>query len=313
MTYRTTSLPIVLAILLAPALSNAQEDPRKAQAEAVFAEGIKLHDAGKNAEALAKYQKAYEVYPTTNILFATARIEQLLGHSLEAIRHYREALKSPLLHPKNRELGKTYVVELEGLLGRIDVKAPAGAAFVIDGKRYMAPLDEPVDVEPGPVEIDAAVGGAKYVGKATVERGTRRELELRPVESHVTEPPPATERSSFWTTRHAIGATLGGLAVVAAGVGTVFLVVRNGHVSDAKDIVAANARPCAVPTAASCRAYDDARDGFGSAGTGAGVSFVASAALLGVGAAFLFWPDSKKETSFRLVPSGPGLSAVGTF
>ena len=127
MSIRPTVLGFALlcgALVLPSGPARAQEDPRKPQAETIFAEGIKLHDAGRNAEALEKYRRAYDVYPSANILFGIARLEQLLGRSLDSLRHYREALESPLLHPKNRELGKEYVAELEKQLGRFDVKAP---------------------------------------------------------------------------------------------------------------------------------------------------------------------------------------------
>ena len=89
---------LVLVVLSAtlvslPGVAFAQEDPRKAQAESAFAEGLKLHDANRDADALVKYRQAYSTYPTPNILFAIARMEQVLGQSVAAITHFREALK----------------------------------------------------------------------------------------------------------------------------------------------------------------------------------------------------------------------------
>lgn len=322
MSRRALQIPIVLALLALPTLAAAQEDPRKAQAEAVFMEGVKLHDAGKDVEALAKYQKAYDIFPTVNILFGIARLEQVLGRSLDAIRHLREAMRSPLLHPANRELGKKYLVDLEGKLGRVDIKGPKGLSCTVGGHEYVLPLAEPIDVVPDTIEVVGKLGDVRYDGRATAPLGRVTDIAMKAAASPLAVPsphpeipvePPAEPAASFWTTRHAVGVTLGGLAVVAAGIGTGFLVARGGHVSDGKDVVAATPQPCARPSDASCNAYDDARSGFQSAGTGAAISFIASGVLLGAGAAFFFWPDAKRETSVRVVPADRGVSLVGTF
>ena len=325
MSRRALQIPIVLALLTLSALAGAQDDPRKAQAEAVFMEGVKLHDAGKDVEALTKYQKAYDIFPTANILFGIARLEQVLGRSLDAIRHLREAMRSPLLHPANRDLGKKYLVELEGKLGRVDIKGPKGLSCTVAGREYILPLAEPIDVVPDTIEVVGKLGDVRYDGRATAPLGRVTDIAMKAAGAPTSPPavpaphpevqvePPAEPGASFWTTRRAVGASLGGLAVVAAGVATGFLVARGGHLSDGKDVVAATPQPCVRPSDASCSAYDDARSGFQSAGTGAAISFIASGVLLGAGAAFFFWPDAKRQTSVRLVPADRGVSLVGTF
>ena len=117
---------------------------------------MKLHDANKNAEALAKYKQAYEIFPTANILFGIARMEQLLGKTVDSVAHYREALKDRALHLRNQELGRVYVADLEKELALIDVKAPAGTTFTLAGKRYVTPLPEPLALEAGPIAIEGS-------------------------------------------------------------------------------------------------------------------------------------------------------------
>ena len=48
-------------------------DPRKAQAEAVFSDGLKEHDAQHEDPALAKFEEAYNIYPSPNVLFNIGR------------------------------------------------------------------------------------------------------------------------------------------------------------------------------------------------------------------------------------------------
>ena len=81
--------PFVSVALLASASvfvaapASAQDDPRKAQAEALFQEGLKLHDKDREADALEKFQKAYAIYPSPNTLVSVAREEQLVGRPLK--------------------------------------------------------------------------------------------------------------------------------------------------------------------------------------------------------------------------------------
>ena len=122
---KTRALWLGACLLLSTSVARAQDDPRKAQAEAVFAEGLKEHDAQHEEAALGKFEEAYKIYPSPNVLFNIGREEHLLGRWLEAIRNYRAALANELLNPNNVALAKTYIRELQTKLGRVEVTAPA--------------------------------------------------------------------------------------------------------------------------------------------------------------------------------------------
>jgi hypothetical protein len=307
---------LLLGLLLMCSAARADDDPRRKQAEPAFLEGLALHDAGREAEALGKFQKAYEIYPSPNALFQIARSEQLLGLPLDALRHYREALQSRLLHPKNLELGKGFVAELEGRLARVVIVGPAATKCRVAGADITLPLAEALDVEPGEIVASCTSGDGKQDGRATAVRGQLVRIELRsPTRSEAlaSEPPPLAPTRGFWTTRHTVGVALGGIAVVAAGVGGVFVGSREGHVADGKDVLAATAQPCAQPGAPSCAAYDDARSGVKSAETGAVVSFGAAAALGVTALVLILWPEQQREARMRVLPLGRDLSLTGTF
>lgn len=327
----TLLAPMALATFAVPA--HAQDDPRKAQAEPTFQEGVKLHEQKHPAEALEKFQKAYAIYPSPNTLVNIGREEQLLGRNLAALRHLREALRMPLLNPKSAAVAKQYVSELEAVLGRVEVKGPAGMTVTFDGQAHTLPLTDPLDFEPGTVHLDGKYGDTRYHGRTVAVAGKTVSLEMVPeppepatasapssnaangTASTFTPPPPLAGETSFWTTRHTIGVTFGALAVVSAGVGTGFLVAREGHVSDATSIASANPRACADVQSPACQSFKDANSAKSATETAAIVSFVAAGAL-GVGAAaLLLWPETSSSVGVRarVVPTGRGVSVVGSF
>jgi len=332
MSVRRSTLHALLAsaVLVAAPSAQAQEDPRKAQAEAAFGEGVKLHDAGRDREALEKYRRAYELYPTPNILFGIARLEQLLGRPLNALRSYREALGSPLLHPKNQELGRSYVAELETQVGRVDVKAPSGTILTFDGRRIVLPLERPLDVEPGSVVLEGTYGDTKYSGRAVVAAGGRVTLEMVPASSslppattvsaaHVEEPAPVTSGPSFWTGRRIAGA---GIVVAGAGAligGVLFLGSSSDHDDRAAALRRDNPQGCAGASGSSaiCGRLSDEVDAAGR-DRALGWVFLGGGTALALGGAALFvWPSSggapSNGTGLRVRPRGAGLELQGTF
>ena len=297
---------VFAALASLPHVAAAQEDPRKAQAEGVFAEGLKLHDANRDADALVKYQKAYAIYPTPNILFAIARVEQVLGQSLAAITHYREALKSPLLHLRNQELGKGYVAELEKKLARVILVGPAGLRVSIAGKEHRLPVDGVIDVEPGPVDARAELEGRTYAGRVETLAGTQAILELKSVQNTTTappssataplpvEPPPAAAGSGAMTTRNFTAGALAVVGVVGVGIGVAFLLKSEGQISDAiayRESVAGG--PCASRALASCDRYGSMLEDVKSSRDVATVAFVGGGVFLaGAAAVFFAWPKA---------------------
>ena len=161
---KTILLTALLMSLPLPALAQPgkkpAEDTRPAQGEKLYQEAMAAHNKGLEREALEKFKQAYDIYPTPNTLVAVARAEELTDQPLAAMRHYREALKNPLIHPKNATRAKDNIALLEKRLGRIEVKAPEGVMFVVDGQRFVTPLSAPIDVLPGTVAITGTLGNA---------------------------------------------------------------------------------------------------------------------------------------------------------
>lgn len=317
---------VASVLVLVPRVADAQDDPRKAQAESVFAEGLKLHDANHDGEALAKYRQAYGIYPTPNILFAVARLEQVLGQSLAAVTHFREALKSPLLHPRNRELGKTYIAELEKKLARVILVGPAGLRVTIAGKEHRLPVDGVIDVEPGSVAGHAEQDGRTYAGRVDTLAGSEAILELKPVQSAsssgaapagapVGEQPPPSGGEPSNATRNVLAGTLAAVGVVGLGVGLVFSLKAESQISDAttyRDSVAGG--PCSTRALPTCDRYASMLDDIKSTRDVSTVAFVGGAVFLaGAGAVFFAWPKRSSSAWAQPVFVGNGAALRGHF
>src|SRR5687768_1434746 len=119
---RLLTLAIAATLTFASLPASADDDPRKVRAEGVFKEGVKLHEAGKHEEALAKLREAYLIYQSPNTLGGIARVEQALGKKVDALHHYKEAVKNPLMHPENAAYARKAIAELEAETAHVDVK-----------------------------------------------------------------------------------------------------------------------------------------------------------------------------------------------
>jgi len=301
-----STFAIVSMFGVSASAQKTQDDPRRVEAIKLFQEGLKQYNNKMEAEALATYEKSYAIYPAPNTLVNIGLQEKILGRKLVALRHFREAMRSPLLAPEGLALAKKYVAELEPSFARIDLKGPSGMVVSLGNEDVTLPLPEPLDVEPGRITATGVMDGKRYDASATVAAGRVATIELH-------GPPGAEGKKNYWTSQHVTGVALGGAAVVAAGLGVGFLVVRNGHASDAKS----DANTCAPSAPTPCQSnYQSKKDSANSAQTGEIISFAAAAALA-VGAAVLLVPwQSKKEGSrvtARVVPSGQGILIDGTF
>lgn len=316
---------LVLLVFCATALAGpsalAAGDPRKAEADALFAEGKALYERESFDEALDKLDESYRVYPSPNTLVAIARVEQLLGRNVAATRHLREALKQPLLSPNNVPAARQRLAELEALVGRVEVQGPAGMKVSVGDLEARLPLEEPIDVEPGLVTARGELEGREYEASVESRAGEVVTMTFAPTSAEVAAmhvAPPAEPEASWWTTRRTLGVVVGGLAVVAAGVGGGFLAKAEGHVSDGNRIERATPEPCADVSSAACSDYQAAFDGFESSQKTAMISFIGAGALAVTSVALLFWPDGRKETArkgarMRVAPTVGGLSLTGTF
>jgi len=301
---RIFALASTMALVTALGVSaNAQkpmDDPRREDAARLFDEGMRLKESNRVQEALEKYEKSYALYPSPNTLLNIARNEQRLGRNLNAIRHYREALRSPLLPLDGVEYGKKYIAELEPSFAQLDLTGPTGLVVSLGHEEVRLPLPEPLDIEPEQVTAFGVLRGQRYEGSGKAVAGKVVTIEMK-VPGALTQVPNGS-RETYWTGEHMAGVTLGGLAVVAAGVGVGFLAARSAHVADTRSV---DSHACATTTSSACTQFRSAHDSAKTAAIVSGASFGA-AAVLGVAAGYLLWPKQKEgaRVSARVLPTG---------
>jgi hypothetical protein len=300
-------------LLLAVTPAHGQDDPRKVQAEASFQEAVKLHEKGRSADALDKFRAAYAIYPSPNTLVNMAREEQLLGRKLEALRHFHEALKMPLLNPQSAQVAKQHAADLERQFGRVEVKGPKGLVLVLGDHEYVLPLTEPLDVEPGTVDATGSYGQARYRGRATAPAGQLATLDMVPDGSQgsaaaggattttpVTDPPPASSDEGSSTVRWLVPGGLGVLGLTGIVLGVVFLGKGNTANDDAK---ALGVDPgCVGVSSATCDRAGQLKSDWNTDKTLSTLSFVGGGVFLAAAAVTaVWWPKAK---------SSPGLGSV---
>jgi hypothetical protein len=257
-------------------------------------------DPGKPEPARLKFQQAWSVFKSPAVLYNLARAEQLTGHELEALEHFRLFLRVGATDVKitdaMREKAKQNAAELARKVGQVEIEVPASARVTVDGKPLEETPKDPVPVAPGRHTIEATFDGkvrnvsvecvAGSVVKARIEFDTP---------SAVMEPP-AEERESPSAARWIVPTVLGVAGLAGIGVGIGFASKSQSSKTNSEGIRRANPGLCTDPPLQSCDSYKSARDDSKSAATISYVGYIAGGALLaGAVATFVLWPKSKER------------------
>ena len=166
-------MPRVLACLaLISFLAGLPEDAAaamdSAELQAVLDEGRRLFDEEAYAEALERYQRAYDASGLHGLLYNIARCQQALGNDREALSTFRRFLGGEDLPPGPRGKAEMAVQILEKRLstGRLVVQvSPFGAEILLDGEVVgTAPL-APLTVTPGTHQIEVRASGRPSAGQ----------------------------------------------------------------------------------------------------------------------------------------------------
>src|SRR5262245_7033283 len=104
---RAWALALMPVLLIAPV---ARAD--KEQAKVHYRQGQTLYDLGRFQEASDEFEKAYEAYPDSALLFNLAQCQRQLGHTDRALFFYRGFLRNRPDAP-NRSAVEKIIQELE--------------------------------------------------------------------------------------------------------------------------------------------------------------------------------------------------------
>lgn len=306
---------LLVALAVAPAVA-APQDTATAEARARFNEGVVLADAGDHEAARLKFNQAWALLKNPAVLYNLARAEQLSGHPIEALEHYRlfgKMASDPKIEEKQKQRAADNLAELSKKLGQIDVEgAPPGSRVSVDGKAVDTSGGDPVVVLPGKHVVEVVIDGK--VKSVTVDASPGTVTKAR-FEQGKTEPPPPTAAPaepappvvsdpgpSFWTTGRIVGAGAVVAGIAGIGVGVGFHLSAASASDEAAAIRATLPEPrdsaCADVSSDACRSLKSSVDDRRAAEAIRNVGFAAGGALV-VGGAILFLVSRPKTEPAR--------------
>lgn len=224
-----------------------KESERDKETQELVQEGIRLRRAGKDDQALSKFQRAYELVPTPRHAGQLGLCMQALGMWIDADRFLAEALE-PLDNSwvnLNRETLKQSSEEVKAHIARIAVVgSPEGATVSINGRQVgRVPLQSPVTVNEGLVDLElVAEGYAGYRRSFHLSGRSYQEVVIRLNRPETTlptqSPPPSTVLDGVSTPKSAVNrevrgqspwAWAGGVVAAAALLGGIAVVLASNR------------------------------------------------------------------------------------
>jgi hypothetical protein len=333
---------MVTAALVLAVSWNARADDDRAnrEAEARFREGLARVKSKDFEAARLSFEQAYAVLHRPLILWNLALSEEKTSRPLDALAHFRQvAREAP--SDADRASAQKHVDALLGGLSRIDVQAPPGSTFTLDGSSVAgtAPLGDPLDVTPGHHVVAATLAGGQAKSSdvdAVAGEVARVSFAADPPAPAVAAAPPAAapvaptaapplpdvppspdaSPKPFWTARTVTATVFAGVAVVAGGAAAAFGLASLNNKS-AADRYRANYKShyCLVPpgTAApsDCVPCNDAVNAQNrDANISNALYFAAGALALGAVVSWFFWPKEGHVKAAWVLPA-VGAQTVG--
>ena len=220
--------------------------PDLAAAKRHYGEGDKKYKAGDFSAALTEFKAANDIKGTPQAERYIGMTEDNLGHYALAAEWYDKFLAHvpEKLASEGDEIRKRNA-EIKSLPGKVHIDSvPSGASVTVDDKPQGSPAPLDVELPPGPHTIRLSAQGRLPsekqidVGFASVQSvevtlDSAPPPVLAPPPPVVAPPPPPPAPPPPPEPRSKVPAYItGGLAIVAAGVGTVFGVIALGDKSD---------------------------------------------------------------------------------
>ncbi len=172
---------LTMAALGRPMIARAA-DP--AEVEELIRQGVELRRLHRDPAALPLFQKAYDLDRSPRTAAQLATVESALGYWVAAERHLTEALASPR-HPwlvQHLDELTSWLQTVRSHVGELEVVgAPEGAEVIVNGQSAgRLPLDKPVKVAEGPVQVTVrAPGYTESTASTTARGGGHEKVSLR--------------------------------------------------------------------------------------------------------------------------------------
>lgn len=229
---RIIALSLLLALLLGPAPASAQRS--RLEARELLQQGNKLFGEGQYGEALRRFRRARQLYPSFKIDYNIASTLRALGRLAQAARNYERFLReaSGEAPAETVKAAQVALAELRKQVATVRVECPVDEADVeVDGEVVgRTPLRHKVYLAPGPHRLTVVKPGyPQHVVEQRVQAGDRLVLLVPWGENAVTPRPlgpdpdkvAATRREARSKTVWAYSSLAAGLAL-AAGAGTLY-------------------------------------------------------------------------------------------
>ncbi len=227
------ALFVLSVLFVCPALVHAQT------AAELIEHGIALREDGRDEEALAFFEEAYQDIGSGEALAQIALAEHALGRLVEAEHH----LVSALAETNDRFVRRNHVAleqalaELRAGLGELEIRGgePGAEVWIGEVSHGILPLTSPIRVLLGPVHVEIRQSGhAAEESTVEVTSGAVAILELAAPPAPIEEPvvvrlepeplPTAIARSE--PLQMPVGVAAASLGVVLVGVATGLMVLR---------------------------------------------------------------------------------------
>lgn len=332
-----------MTAVVCPASAQTSGDHDVAVAE--FREARRLIDANDCASALPHLERSLAREPSVGARMSMAECQE----KTDAVKAWRSLAEASLFAYTNHD---DRLPQVEARMGQLERRAGtfhlglaptdlvrAGLEVRIDGR----PVDRfllrrgIVAVEPGEHTVEASApdrGTFTWKGSAPVPGASVLvpiEIPAKPPAPppppigpagppkpiHVAttiESPPRLLRDDGWTTRRAVGFTLGAVGIVGIAVGTAFGIVAFGRASDLDDACGGDRSRCQVPASS----VASIRESASTAAAASTVSLVVGGAALATGAVLVLWGPSRPEqpkpsSSVAIHVMGAGVALGGVF
>ena len=159
-TLRAAAVALLIVARLSPALARADD----ADPDALIRRGLDLRRAGRSADALALFRRAYEVAPSPRTLGQMGLVESSLQHWADAEAHLVAALATPddaWVH-RNRQFLDQARERTREHMGELVITGPQGTKVSL-GETPLGslPLAKPVHLVEGEITINATSAGYK--------------------------------------------------------------------------------------------------------------------------------------------------------
>lgn len=176
---------LALVVLAGPAAADRKPKPANSEAKEAdrhFKSGVALFKEGKYSEALAEFERAYEISPHPLVLYNIAGCHRELSHYGDAVKFYERFLDEGKgqVPPARLTAARS---ELDGILARIArvtvTASPVDATLYVDGEQLDALTKMPLILPPGEHELAAKAPGRKDASrKVRVASGDELTVEL---------------------------------------------------------------------------------------------------------------------------------------